>query len=95
MENSRSICTGVQNQFNHQVATGWIENEYDVCILAGLTVSHKYDNPNKLKSAFDLTRDFALIGACLHAEIYETANQDWKSNFNNFIKKINISQTKS
>ena len=102
MENSRSICTGVQNQFGKQVASTWTGRKYDVCILAGLTISHRYGDPNKLKKAFDLTRDDALTGACLSVraknltrsalklELDQNYRQEWTINFNNFVKKLNL-----
>ena len=57
MKRSTSICTGLR-AFPWEEVKKWKGeiNQYDPCVLAGLTVIHRYDSPSQLTWVFHQTR---------------------------------------
>ena len=99
MHCSTSICSGVLGYFQEESYLAWKANKYDVCMLVGMTVMHRFDTPKKIKIAFDLTREAARSGACLRDDIHnytkiDMAKQcqfgmnDWTKNFQNFFDRL-------
>ena len=100
MAQSDSICTGLR-AFKGGIIREWKGeiDQYDPCILAGLTVVHRYAQPTQLRKAFDTMRQPGLHAKCkvsdAEAKVFKKFKEtgpgsspvvfaEWKLYFDNF-----------
>lgn len=78
MGNSVSICMGLRNWFKTE-----IEINKDVCIMRGLTLSHKFYDPEEMRRSFQsvVSGNFVCGERSFKQEDYLSA---WKRNNDNF-----------
>ena len=101
MQTSASLCSGVLGTlyFKDQIENGW--KGKDACILAGLTVLHRYADPDEMKTVFILTRDIGLKGTCMSKDAENAAiaklqtllpemteRKDWVRYYRSFMGRI-------
>jgi hypothetical protein len=79
MHSSISICSGF-HALPHDLITAWKGNinRFNACHLAGFSIIHKYNSPDEVQKAYDISQNKELLMKCFVGKSMEKSIENFQ-----------------